>query len=232
MQSENIPISFINVHGFVYLSSVDSSIVQDIRYGSLENFVGRPIPGYEHRQAICTVETANALRAVNEELAVAGYRLVVYDAYRPQKASDYFVQWAEDLHDQAKGDIYYPFVNKSTLFDLGYIAERSCHSRGSTVDVTLMRLDGVLLKSPVAHTRVFEYKSLVYLDDGTVDMGTSFDLFDELSWHDNTQIDQHHLYMRNFLRDTMERWGFVAYEKEWWHYTLKNEPFPDAYFDF
>lgn len=221
--------------GFVYLEDVDPSIQQTMRYATKENFVGRVIPGYKEGRAILTKEAAEALHRVQQNLLKKGYSLVVYEAYRPQQAVDSFVEWAEDIEDQGMKKRYYPDVDKRKVFDLGYIDARSGHSRGSTVDLTIIKL-GKEIREP--HEIIFSTRQLTdgrkieYMDDGTVDMGSSFDLFDEASHHDTSLVAKEYIELRNFFRREMEAEGFKTYKEEWWHYTLVNEPYPDTYFDF
>lgn len=196
--------------GFVLLADAVPDILQEIRYYSTYNFVGSRIDGYEQPCAILTAEAARALRAVSDELLAEGYRLKIYDAYRPQSAVDHFVRWAEDLEDTAMRPYFYPEEDKSQLFAHGYIAARSGHSRGSTVDLTL-------------------------LDEATgkeLDMGGTFDYFGAPSHTDYAGLTPEQQANRALLRDAMLRHGFRALKTEWWHFTLREEPFPDSYFDF
>ena len=217
--------------GFVYLDELDKTIEVSMRYISSENFVGSPIDGYKAARIIMTKPTAEALCKVQKELAAEGYSLVVYDAYRPQKAVNHFVRWGKDLTESAMKAKYYPNVNKKEVFDLGYVAIKSGHSRGSTVDLTIIR-KGEKVKQPTLQTRSINGQEIPFLDDGTVDMGSSFDLFDEASHHESPKISENYHTMRRYLRAKMEKHGFKPLTDEWWHYTLKNEPFPNTYFDF
>jgi D-alanyl-D-alanine dipeptidase len=195
--------------------------------------MGRPVCGYKGQRIVCTQQCAAALQRVHERVQQDGYRLVVYDAFRPQRAVDDFARWSEDLTDQCQKGSYFPFVEKSRVFELGYVALKSGHSRGSTVDVTLIRTEVPLKKEVTRTERVFvDGRTLPFLDDNTVDMGTSFDLFDEASHHDSSLVVKEHLANRNYLRQVMQECGFRALQDEWWHYTLENEPFPETYFDF
>ena len=194
---------------FVDLRAAVPGLEVDLRYFGSDNFVGRPVAGYEANVAYLTQPAARALEAVQRELAADGLALKVFDAYRPQRAVDDFVRWAQDPADATK-DTYYPNVDKRALIPRGYIAERSGHSRGSTVDVTLVRLsDGVEL-----------------------DMGGSFDFFDLLSWPASTLVTPVQHGNRMKLRDAMLRHGFLPLQEEWWHFTLRDEPYPATYFDF
>ncbi|MBM3886841.1 M15 family metallopeptidase, partial [Candidatus Dependentiae bacterium] len=207
-------------------------IQTSIRYFSSENFVGSSIDGYKTSRIIMTKPTAEALSKVQKELLSEGYSLVVYDAYRPQKAVNHFVRWGNNEADIKMKAQYYPNVDKKAVFDLGYVATKSGHSRGSTVDLTIIRV-GEKLKIPTFQLRSFETaQAIPFLDDGTVDMGSSFDLFDEASHHESTKIPEKYHTWRRYLRKKMEKYGFKIYQDEWWHYTLINEPFPATYFDF
>ena len=197
--------------GFVSVSDVIPDVLLDIRYYSTYNFVGERIDGYEAPIALLTKEAAQALRLVNADLRGRGYRLVIYDAYRPQMAVDHFVRWAEDLSADAMKPIFYPDVDKRELFERSFIARRSGHSRGSTVDLTLLDERSGRL----------------------VDMGGPFDFFGELSHPDYTGAltpAQHA--NRRLLRDAMLARGFRPLSTEWWHFTLNGEPYPDTYFTF
>lgn len=194
---------------FVLLSDVIPDILLDIRYYSSFNFVGERIDGYELPLAFITKKTAIALKNVSEQIRKQGLRFKIYDAYRPQKAVDHFVRWASDINDIRMKESFYPEVDKKDLFEAGYIAARSAHSRGSTVDLTLFSDQGYDL-----------------------DMGSAFDYFGEISHPDYQDISEKQHENRMLLRDLMVKNGFMPYEKEWWHFTLADEPFPDTYFDF
>jgi D-alanyl-D-alanine dipeptidase len=236
--------------GFVYLSDIDPSIQQCLRYAGIQNFLGEVVTGYEtqatyNQGTVMTIECAMALRAVQQHLNQESYDLVVYDAYRPQKAVNHFVRWSEDFSSsnaQVHKHQYYPRVNKERAFELGYIARRSGHSRGSTVDVSVIPLGEKVSPDPIYIERAFSSDlSLPILDDGTIDMGTSFDLFDRASHPEldnpvlalcresDRQVYQEH---RDYLKLVMETYGFVGDDCEWWHYTLKDEKYKDTYFDF
>ena len=197
--------------GFVYVDEVIPSIKQELRYFGNNNFVGRPIQGYRANRVILTKSAASALRVVQEELSIFGLSILVFDAYRPQQAVDDFVTWSKDLSDTKTKSTYYPRVSKEILFAQGYIAERSGHSRGSTVDLTI-----VSKKAP------FE----------PLDMGTGFDFFGPESWPNNAGISTQQRANRLLLQNIMVKHGFNPYPQEWWHFTLKNEPFPSTYFNF
>ena len=204
-----VPVSYLP-DGFVYVSDIIPNAQLDIRYYSSYNFVGTRIDGYDVPQAILTKEAAQALKAVSALLATQGYGIKIFDAYRPQRAVDHFIRWSQDPADTKTKAVFYPNLDKSVLFNQGFIARKSGHSRGSTVDLTL-----------------------VHLTSGQeVDMGSSFDFFGEISHHGTKLITDQQTQNRNVLRDAMTKAGFTAYAKEWWHYGLRNEPYPEQYFDF
>ena len=197
--------------GFVVVTDVIPDAILEIRYFSTYNFVGERIPGYVQPVALLTAEAADALKAASDAFLQQGYRIKIYDAYRPQTAVDFFKAWAADLDDVRMKDYFYPELAKSALFDLGYVAEKSGHSRGSTVDLTLVDM----------HT------------GQEVDMGGPFDFFGELSHFTYTAtLTDAQIENRTILHDTMVANGFRALETEWWHFTLVDEPYPDTYFDF
>ncbi len=196
--------------GFVLLSDHVPDIVQEIRYFSTYNFIGDRIDGYEEPCAILTTEAARALKGVSRELNVQGYRLKVFDAYRPAGAVKQFVLWGIEDTDIRMKPYFYPDLEKTALFETGYIATRSTHSRGSAVDLTL--LDMATGKE--------------------ADMGSPFDFFSEVSHPDYPGVTEEQHENRMILRNAMIRGGFVPLECEWWHFSLKDEPFPDTYFEF
>ena len=196
---------------FVLLTDVVPDAILEIRYYSTYNFVGDRIDGYEQPTALLTKEAAAALKNASDELKAKGYRLKIYDAYRPQKAVTHFMNWAKDIDDTRMKEYFYPELDKSVLFDQGYIAEKSGHSRGSTVELTL-----------------FDMKT-----EKEVDMGGTFDYFGELSHPDYKEgITEEQYSHRMILRDAMINNGFKPLVEEWWHFTLENEPYPDTYFQF
>lgn len=221
---------------FVYLNEVDPTILTCVRYCSNDNFVGKVIDGYKNPSIILTKQAAEALRKVQEEVKKDGYCLVVYDGYRPQKASNNFVKWAKDIADQNKKEHYYPRIDKKKLFELKYIGERSSHSRGSTVDLTLIKDKNSLHKIKEKKRKLLDGFTITFLDDGTIDMGSSFDLFDVASHYENNVIEDKFKKIRNYLKNIMEKNGFKSYTQEWWHFTLNNEPYPASvesnYFNF
>ena len=193
---------------FVLISSVIDDAVYDIRYYSSNNFTGNRINGYKAPAAYMTKEGLNALATAAADLRKQGYRLLIWDTYRPQKAVDNFVVWINNPNDL--GDkTFYPDLQKSDLVKGGYIATKSSHTRGSTVDLTIIKKDGSF-----------------------VDMGGTFDLFSEISHPDYKKLSRAQKKNRKILHDAMIKAGFEGIDSEWWHYTLKNEPFPDTYFNF
>lgn len=219
--------------GFSYLSQLDSSIQQDMRYVGTNNFLGRPVAGYEAGECILTDLAAEALVLVQEAVNTLGYSLKVYDCFRPQRAVDDFVQWAADPADELMRSSYYPEIPKDELFSRGYIAERSGHSRGSTVDLTLVPLGtAVPVADPLARRFDCRVAQPERFPDNSIDMGTGYDCFDLRSHTDDIGVGADVLQRRHLLRNLMEAAGFTNYEQEWWHYTLNEEPFPDQYFDF
>lgn len=195
---------------FVLLSDHVPGIVQEIRYYSTYNFVGDRIDGYEEPVAILSKEAARALKSVANEANAMGYRLKIFDAYRPARAVRHFVFWGIEDLDLRMKPFFYPQLEKQVLFQRGYIAKESSHSRGSTVDLTL-------------------------LDMGTgkeVDMGSPFDLFDPISHPDCREVTDEQYDNRMLLQNLMVRSGFEPIDCEWWHFTLRDEPFPETYFDF
>ncbi len=195
---------------FVLLSDYVESVVQEIRYFSTYNFIGDRIDGYEQPVAIITKEAARALKAVSKEMNVKGYRLKIFDAYRPATAVKHFVLWGIEDLDQRMKPFFYPDLEKQELFNLGYIASKSSHSRGSTVDLTL--LDMATGKE--------------------IDMGSPFDYFNEVSHPDYSGITESQFENRMLLQSVMKKYGFAPIDCEWWHFTLEDEPYPDTYFEF
>ena len=218
--------------GFVYLTDVDPTVIESPRYYGVENFLGKPVPGYVTNRIICTEKSAQRLYLIHEDLKQQGYELVVYDGYRPQRAVDEFMRWSLDEPDQLAKAYYYPTIDKKDVFKLGYVAEKSSHSRGSTFDLTLINASETLKPITYATRELINGETIPFLDDNTVDMGASFDLFHEASHHGSKLVSDEALDMRNILRTTMRKYGFKDYQEEWWHYTLADEPYPDTYFDF
>lgn len=223
--------------GFVDLQSYAPSILPALRYGTSHNFLGRPVKGYHGSSIVLTRAAADALVGVADLVAKDGYRLVIYDAYRPQKAVQDFLSWRDDPEeDLSIRALYYPAFSKEYLFENGYISPRSTHSRGSTVDLTLIENDRVAMFTGCPKTEktvvLSDGRILQTLDDGTLDMGGHFDLFD-LSAHPgsdlvSTEAQNNRLY----LADVMKKNGFLPISTEWWHFCFKEEPFKDTFFDF
>ena len=195
---------------FVVVNDEIPSLVFDIRYYSNDNFLGIKVRGYESAKCILSRAASEALKKVQEEISEKGYTLKIFDCYRPQQAVDHFVEWVNDANDQKMKAEYYPDEDKTLLIETGYIADKSGHSRGSTLDLTLVEHDSAT----------------------ELDMGTPFDYFDTLSNTADPRITEQQKHNRLLLKSAMENHGFVNYDKEWWHYTLKDEPYPDTYFNF
>ncbi len=195
---------------FVILSEEVPEIILEIRYYSTYNFIGERIDGYEEPIALVTREAAQALKAASDEFITRGYRLKIFDAYRPQMAVDHFMRWAKNARDTRMKQYFYPQLDKSVLIPQGYIARHSGHSRGSTIDLTLFDINS----------------------GKEADMGGPFDYFGLLSHPDYTGITEEQRANRMLLREVMLRHGFKPLEEEWWHFTLKDEPFRDTYFTF
>jgi len=199
--------------GFVYVDEYIPNAVVELRYYSKDNFMGCQAEGYRSPRCILTEKAANALKNVQAELKNFGLGIKIFDAYRPQRAVNHFVRWAKNLSDTLMKAKYYPEVEKRSLFKKGYIADKSSHSRGRTVDLTLVNK---------AHGE----------EPQELDMGTGFDFFGPQSWPTYLLISAQARAHRMLLQQIMVENGFVPYFAEWWHFTLKNEPFPDQYFDF
>jgi zinc D-Ala-D-Ala dipeptidase len=216
--------------GFVPLEDVDATILQDMRYATKYNFVGRRIDGYRDPACILHRRAARALKRAQKSVKEQGYTLKVYDCYRPQRAVDHFVRWSENGNEKMKRE-FYPRVDKARVFDLGYVARRSGHSRGSTVDLTLVKLPAK--EQPQWSREEFGLVSCTAprerrYPDNSVNMGTSYDCFDTRSHTFSGRARNNRL----LLRRTMDRAGFAPYDNEWWHFTLRDERHPDRYFDF
>ena len=196
--------------GFVLLGNFVPHIVQEIRYYSTYNFIGDRVDGYEEPCALLTKEAARALKAVASEMIVQGYRLKIFDAYRPACAVRHFVLWGIEDQDIRMKPYFYPDIQKHELFSKGYVAKQSSHSRGSTVDLTLLDMR----------------------TGKELDMGSPFDLFSPISHPDCRDITEEQYENRMCLQRAMVRGGFIPMDCEWWHFTLKNEPYPDTYFEF
>ena len=205
-----VPSDTEDTSQFVVLTDVVPDAILEIRYFGTYNFVGTRIDGYLEPTALLTCEAADSLQAVSKDVMAMGYRLKIYDAYRPQKAVDHFVRWAANVNDTLMKPYFYPALDKSVLFAQGYIAKKSGHTRGSTVDLTL-----------------FDMKT-----EKEVDMGGTFDWFGPESHPDFRGITPAQFANRMILRRAMMRHGFKPISSEWWHFTLKKEPFPHTYFTF
>ncbi|WP_044405177.1 M15 family metallopeptidase [Lacinutrix sp. Hel_I_90] len=196
--------------GFVYVNEVIPTIQTELRYCTDNNFVGTPIDGYVNNVAILTTEAATALTKVQAELAKQNLSIKIYDAYRPQQAVDHFVRWAKVENDTLMKGVFYPEVEKKNLFNAGYIASKSRHSSGSTLDITLVNLE----------------------TGAPLDMGSPYDFFGSASWIKNSNLNKTQRKNRQRLQKVMAKHGFRNYAQEWWHFTLRGEPYRNLYFDF
>ena len=194
---------------FVEISQVIPDIIYDIRYFSTYNFTGKRVDGYKANRAFMTKKAANALKNASDILRKQGYRIVVYDAYRPQKAVSMFVKWMADVNDEGNKSFYPKIKDKKELISGGFVSPRSKHSRGSVIDMTIVKMNGE-----------------------SVDMGGTFDLFDKVSNRDYDKLTKKQAKNRKILEDAMVKSGFHPMPTEWWHFELKDEPYPDTYFDF
>jgi len=195
---------------FVYVNDLIPSIHIELRYFGNNNFMGKPIEGYHREVAILSKQATMALKKVQDELEQYNLSIKIYDSYRPQRAVNHFMRWTKDLNDTLNKKGYYPNILKKNLFKEGYIASKSGHSRGSTLDMTLVDIK----------------------TGQPLDMGGPYDFFGEVSWVDNKNLSAQQLANRMLIQTIMKKYGFMHYPKEWWHFTLRNEPFPDTYFDF
>lgn len=196
--------------GFVFIDEVLSGVRWDAKYATWDNFTGKPVDGYEVNRIAGTIELAAALRETKRQAAALGYGLLLWDGYRPQRAVDCFLRWSEQPEDGRTKERYYPNINRRDMITKGYVASKSSHSRGSAIDLTLFQLDTSEL----------------------VPMGTGFDFMDERSNHTSKNVSIIEAQNRCILKTIMKNSGFEPYPYEWWHYVLKNEPYPDRYFDF
>ncbi len=196
--------------GFSYVNDISPTIQQELRYCYNNNFMGVPVDGYIEPVLITSTKTANALKKVQDQLLKKGLSLKIFDAYRPQSAVNHFVRWAKIPSDTLTKQQYYPKLNKRNLFKLGYIATRSGHSRGSSVDLTIVNLK----------------------TNKELDMGSPYDFFGNISHVKHSKLTSKQKANRMLLRNVMLTHGFKPYSYEWWHFTLRNEPFPKKYFDF
>ena len=196
--------------GFIDIKEYIPSIIIDLKYATDDNFTGRVVKGYESPKGLLTYEAARRLKIIQTILNNSGYSLKIFDAYRPQRSVNHFINWSKNQSDTLKKSYFYPNILKSNLFDLGYIATNSSHSRGSTVDITIVEISS----------------------GKEIDMGSAYDFFGLESSHDYENISITQKNNRKLLFDVMTQNGFSSYPKEWWHYTLIDEPFPTTYFDF
>lgn len=195
---------------FAFLDEILHGVRWDSKYATWDNFTGKPVDGYEVNRIVVTDALVDALLEAKKKASALGYGLLVLDGYRPQRAVNCFLHWAAQPEDRLTKEKYYPNIERSEMITKGYVASKSSHSRGSAVDLTLYRLDTHEL----------------------VSMGTNFDFMDERSHHTSKEISSNEVEKRRLLCSIMEDSGFESYVYEWWHYVLKNEPYPDSYFDF
>ena len=200
----------LDASDFVLLTDQVPGVILEIRYFSTFNFIGDRIDGYEEPIALLTKEAARALKAAANQAAVRGYRLKIFDAYRPASAVKHFMLWGIEELDQRMKPFFYPDLEKEELFNLGYIAKKSSHSRGSTVDLTLLDMK----------------------TGKELDMGSPFDYFGPISHPDSREVTDEQYENRMMLKDLVTKEGFLPFEYEWWHFTLDGEPYPETYFDF
>lgn len=220
--------------GFVELAQVAPSIEQDMRYASTHNFTGKKAPGYGSGRCVLTAVTAQALEQAQKELNIFGLGIKVYDCYRPERAVHYFSQWALSKADVSMSQEFFPGIDKNILHSSGYIAHRSGHSRGSTVDLTLVRYPAVAQPTftfgePLKNCTLPANQRFA---DNSLDMGTGFDCFDPRAHTQSANISAQARINRLLLRQVMRRYGLINYPKEWWHYTFYAEPFKNKTFDF
>ena len=220
--------------GFVDIKEVIPDIQLDIRYYGDHNFVGENVSGYNAGKCIITREAAAALAKVQKDLSQFSLAIKIYDCYRPQRAVNHFVQWATQIDNTKTKEEFYPTIDKRNLFKDGYIDSKSGHSRGSTLDLTIVPLPAPRQQNYIPGQKLYA----CYLPagqrfrDNGIDMGTGFDCFHELSHTENKNIGLQQRINRMLLKSLMGKYGFRNFEKEWWHYTMNNEPYPDTYFDF
>lgn len=195
---------------FINITDIIPEVILEMRYFTTYNFVGDRINGYEEPIALLTKEAAASLKKVSDELLSKGYRLRIYDTYRPTRAVDHFFEWAKDLNDTRMKEYFYPNIDKKVIIEEGFIARQSAHSRGSTIDLTL-----------------FDMKT-----GKNLDMGGTFDFFGDISYPTYTNLTEEQINNRLLLKNTMLKYGFKQSTKEWWHFVLIDEPFKDTYFNF
>jgi zinc D-Ala-D-Ala dipeptidase len=220
--------------GFVYLADIDPGIRQDIRYAGLHNFVGRPVEGYLANECVLTEKAARALSQVQAELAAKKLSLIVWDCYRPTRAVRAFIAWSKKSQDIRMKAEFFPNTDKSRLFALGYLASRSAHSRGSTVDLGIVPADLPALSAydPAAPLKPCTAAKAERFEDGTIDLGTGYDCLDPLARTSSPDVTAQAKSNRKLLQELMRRFGFKPYSREWWHFELADEPFPQQSFDF
>ena len=219
--------------GFVEIREVIPDVILDLRYFTNHNFLGVAVDGYNAEKCYITKAAADSLSKIQNELRKFSLSLKIYDAYRPQRAVDHFVRWANNLSDTLTKKEFYPTVDKSRLFIDGYIAEKSGHSRGSTVDLTIVPI-------PLPYQPDFDVENQCEcfestekrFNDNSIDMGSGFDCFHPLSHTENKELTAQQRANRLLLKSLMDKYGFRNLAEEWWHFTLRNEPFPKTYFDF
>ena len=214
---------------FIDISSINKNIKVELRYASDWNFVGHPIKGYQDNRCYLSKPAAEALSNVQKYLEPKGLSVLVFDCYRPQRAVNEFMNWSKNFKDQKMKKIFYPDEAKEQLFEKGYIAERSGHSRGSTIDLTLIKFP---LSKKSFHEEAIDCRKHKNIEaTGQLDMGTSYDCFDSMANTDSPKTTAVAKKNRLLLKETMERHGFKYYPLEWWHFTLKDEPYKEEYFD-
>lgn len=219
---------------FVDIREVIPSVVLDIRYHGPHNFVGTRVDGYHQPLCLVTREAAEALKKVQTELQQFSLSLKIYDCYRPQRAVDHFVRWARDIEDTKTKKEFYPTVDKRKLFRDNYISDKSSHTRGSTADITIVPVPTPVQKKYIQGQplQACFLPAGKRFKDNSIDMGTGFDCFHELSHPGNQKIGLQQRTNRLLLKTLMDKYGFNNYAEEWWHFTLRNEPYPDTYFNF
>jgi D-alanyl-D-alanine dipeptidase len=219
---------------FVDIQKVIPDVLLDVRYYGPHNFVGERVEGYLAPKCYLTKEAVQALAEVQKELEPYSLSLKIYDCYRPQRAVNHFVRWATEIENIKTKKEFYPTVDKRNLFKDGYIADKSGHSRGSTLDLTIVPLPAPIQPQYSPGQKLYEcyLPAAKRFRDNSIDMGTGFDCFDELSRTANANIGRQQKINRLLLKSLMEKHGFKNYDMEWWHFTLNNEPYPDTYFDF
>ncbi len=231
----SLPKTQVLPEGIVPLRSHVPELLVDIRYAGLCNFYGAVVPGYEDNVALGSHSLAEGLVGAQKLLAPLGLSIVVYEAYRPAQAGEAFYEWASSTEiPEAPGvrDQFFPTLTKETLFEQGYIARKSAHTRASAVDLSLIARGQTLHTPEICERMLTDGRRVIYLEDGTIDMGTHFDFLDPASHEHSSLVSVFALENRALLTRVMTACGFKGYSKEWWHFQLVDEPFPDTYFDF